>query len=247
MKYLLCLFILFAGFTLVFAQDTTVVKRKKYVARTEVGYNFFVGNGADSLKNNAEELGSTKFNYVYQKRYYWGESPVYVAPGLGIGIFEWRFTDPLILQQDVAKRRLLVISDPDTLHEYGKSKLQVTQLMLPIEFGLQAGHFNFAVGAHAGLLLFAKHKRKYRQDGVDIRTKEDSSRELQLNPLHYGVQARIAWKGIGVYGLYQLSNLFNDRGPEVNAVQIGITFSRPTYSGQSSDFLKKLRNRGKSI
>lgn len=214
------------------AQDTTRVERKNWVSRTEYGYNFFVGDGADSLQNNARDFGSIKFNEVYQRRYYLKTSPFYVAPGLAWGIFEWRFKDPLILEHDSRNKRLLVFEDPDTLNVYGKSKLQVMQLMVPVEVGVQSGRFNFAVGAHAGWLFASKHKRKFERDGSDIRVKTRGLDVLQLNQFHYGVQARIAYGQVGLYALYQLSNLFTDQGPEVNAVQVGITFSQPYDKGK---------------
>ena len=228
------------------AQDSSYVERKSWVERTEFGYNFFTGAGADSLKSTARDLGSIKFNYLAQRRYHIKTSTFYVAPGFGLGIFEWRFKDPLILQHDSRNKRLLVFEDPDSLNDYGKSKLQVMQLLVPVEFGIQAGRFNFALGAHAGFLFASKHKRKFEREGSAIRIKTSGIDVLQLNQLHYGVQARIAYGQVGLFVLYQLSSLFTSQGPEVRAVQAGVSFSQPYGKGKTSRFWDRFGMSGRT-
>ena len=244
---LLSLMLLLLVPAVVLAQsDTTALERKKWLPRTEIGYNFFAGSGADSLQNTARDLGSIKLNYVEQRRFYASTSPIYAGIGLGIGIFEWRFKDPLILRHDSRARRLLVFEDPDTLNEYGKSKLQVFQLMLPLEVGIQARRFNAAVGGHIGFIFASKHKRKYEREGANIRIREGGSDRLQLNQLQYGLMGRIAYGQVGVYAIYHLSPLFTDRGPDVQAVQVGVSFSQPLSRKNDEGFLDRLNLPGRT-
>lgn len=226
--------------------DTTSMQRNKWLPRTEIGYNFFAGPAADSLQNTARDLGSIKLSYHEQRRFYIENSAVYGALGAGIGIFEWRFKDALILQHDTRGRRLLIFEDPDTLNAYGKSKLQIFQLMLPLEVGIQAGRFNLALGGHLGFIFASKHKRKYERDGANVRMREGGSDRLQLNQLQYGIMGRVAYGQVGLYAIYHLSPLFTERGPEVQAVQVGVSFSQPYGKKNEENFLDRLSLPGRT-
>ena len=260
-KIFVSFLLLFISGSVVSAQnnltDSTIYR--KWVSRTEYGYNFFTGKDASLLRNTVRDLGSIKFNYAVQRRMYAGS--FYIAPGLGIAISEWRFEKNLLLTP-TDNDGLMVREDQTPDRTYGKSKLQLISLRLPCEVGFQTRKFNIAFGAYADLLLWSKHKRKY--DQINYSPSGNSStdlgpgykektvanitarEELRLRDFYFGLSARIAYRGVAVYAQYNLNTTFR-AFPEVNAVQAGIAFSQPIYKlKRKFNWMEKLKPRTKS-
>lgn len=253
-------FLAFSG-TLATAQDNTMDSTifRKWVTRTEIGYNFFTGKDAAVLQNTVRDLGSIKFNFAIQRRMYAG--PVYFAPGIGLAISEWRFEKNLLLTP-TDNDGLLVREDKTPERTYGKSKLQLVSFRVPVEVGFQARKFNIALGVYADVLLWAKHKRKYEQTLYSPSSNSStnlgpgykeavvanvtSRDELRLRDIYYGVYARIAYRRVAIYVQYNLNTTFR-AFPEVNAVQAGIAFSQPIYKLRKKfNWMEKLKPRTKS-
>lgn len=217
------------------------LKKKKGFDRVEIGYNFFEGDDADNFTTTAEGLGSIKINLLTVYRYYAG--PVYISPGWGLAISEFRFEDNLIFRHDADADALNVFEDPNPANDYGKSKLQLGYIRVPLELGLQARKFNLAFGGYADLLLWSKHKRKFRNDETQDFAKIilGGSDDLQLETFQFGVFGRVALGSVGLYVNYNLTNTFQDSGPDMRAVQVGLSLSRPfEKKGKSGGILKNL-------
>jgi hypothetical protein len=226
--------------------------RIKWVARTEIGYNLFMGDDASRLKNTVRDLGSIKFNYVIQRRLYAG--PAYIAPGFGLAISEWRFDKNLLLTPD-SSDRLLITEDSTKGRTYGKSKLQIISFRIPVEVGLQIQNVNIAVGGYADILLGGKHKRKFEDEivGLDgkkytqeVRAITDDRTDLRLRDFYFGVYARLAYRGVGLYAQYQLNTVFRS-DPQVYAFQAGIAFSKTVKtSRKKGNWMDILKPRSKN-
>jgi len=223
--------------------DTLI--RKKWVARTEIGYNFFIGNGSENIKTTPRDLGSIKFNWVIGRRLYY--KSIYIAPQFGLAIQEFRFEKNLIPNGQS------YLPDTNSQNNYGKSKLQLINFRIPIEVGFQTRKVNIAVGAYGDLLLFSKHKRKYttqipningfnsskiEQEIVSNITKRE---DLNLNTFNVGVYGRIAYKKWGIYASYNINKTLNIAYTDIHAFQAGISFSSTIYKMRRFKILDKLK------
>lgn len=222
--------------------DTLV--RKKWITRTEIGYNVFLGEGSEKYQSTPKGLGSIKFNWVIGRRFY--HRGIYIAPHLGMAIQEFRFE----------KNMMATGTDfvPDTLesNKYGKSKLQLISLRLPIEIGFQTRKINLAIGVFGDLLVTSKLKRKFTTSTPsviktdppienEIVSNVTNSDDLRLNTINYGVYARISYKNIGIYATYNVNKTLNISGTDLHAFQAGISFSSPIYKMRKFKLLDRLK------
>lgn len=202
----------------------TPTKRIRWgnISHQEIAYNHLLG-APDTLRGSVEGLGSIKLNLSWLPHLRIGS--VYLGAGLGVAIREVRFEEPVILSRTDEKRLHYEVYElPAGVS--GKSKLQLGYLRVPLELGLLRRKFNFAVFGYGDLLLWAKHKRKYREQGNLTRLIFYGNRNILTEILQYGLGARIGYRGIGVFASYNLSPLWQpERGPaNVHALQGGIYF-----------------------
>ncbi len=111
--------------------------------------------------------------------------------------------------------------------KFKKNKLNMWYGQIPLMLCFQTkpenrGHsFHFSLGGFAGLFLGASTKQKSEERGKVI-YKDD----YNLNPLRYGVTARIGYGGLEVYTNYTLSNIFRDgQGPTFKNINFGIALT----------------------
>ncbi len=111
------------------------------------------------------------------------------------------------------------------------SKLNVTYIDLPLEVRYVTDKkMRFTLGMKFGFLIDSK--TKYKGDGIDMEgvqtgygTHVKYKSVNQLESVRYGVQARIGWKWIHVYGYYSLNKMFTaNKGPQMYPISVGITF-----------------------
>jgi hypothetical protein len=141
---------------------------------------------------------------------------------------------------------------------YGKSKLVVTTLRINPEIGLSwgtrsrytsswdsdsldspsvesdtatvGGPVRFTVGPVLDILLGAKHKQKYLENGQKEKDVIRGNEYLNVNPLQYGISAAIKFYAIEIYGAYFLNNFFKKHyGPSVKLLELGFTLVINTY------------------
>lgn len=231
MRYALLLSLPVAVLNLAFAQEEEVERdmptstrrvRRGQVFHQEIAYNHLLG-APDTLRGSVEGLGSIKLNLSWIPHVRIGS--FYMGAGLGIAIREVRFEEPVILLRTDDKRLSYEAYElPAGVR--GKSKLQLGYLRVPLELGLIKRKLNFAVFGYGDLLLWAKHKRKYRENGNLTRLIFYGNRNVLTEVLQYGVGARIGYGGIGLFANYNLSPLWKpERGPaNVHALQAGVYF-----------------------
>ncbi|MCS7297479.1 MAG: hypothetical protein RMK19_05315 [Bacteroidia bacterium] len=198
----------------------------------EVAYNSLLGS-PETLQSSVEGLGSIKINLSLLPRLRFGA--FYFGAGGGIAIREVRFEEPLILFSTPEKRfNYFVDSMPENVRT--KSKFQLGYLRIPIEIGILRRNFNFAVFAYGEALIWSKHKRKYREGNDLSRFIVYGNRNFQTEIVQYGIGGRIGYRGIGIFGAYNLSPLWrSEKGPKnVRALQAGIYIFQTLHTGSSS-------------
>lgn len=212
----------------------------EWTGYTELGYNHFLGV-PDTLRGSLEGAGSIKINSNFFPRLRIG-SAVYVGVGLfGLAIREVRFEEPVrLFRTEGGALGYQIDSLPGSVR--AKSKLQLGYYRFPIELGLLYKKFHFAVFGYGEMLLWAKHKRKYREGSELFRFVEYGNRTFRTEPFQYGVGARIGYRGIGVFATYSLSPLWKaGKGPEnVLPFQAGLYIF--DASSSKSSFSRKARS-----
>jgi hypothetical protein len=110
---------------------------------------------------------------------------------------------------------------------FKKNKLNMWYGQIPLMLCFQTNptvkkkNFHISLGGFAGLFLGANTKQKSDAYGKVIR-KDD----YNLEPLRYGLTARIGFGGLELYSNYTLSNVFRDgQGPTFNNINFGIALT----------------------
>ena len=110
-----------------------------------------------------------------------------------------------------------------------KSKLTTTFLNVPLLLEVQIGgakrskRIHLAGGVIGGLKLGSHTKIVYREDGK--KKKEKDQDDFNINPLRYGITARLGYRNIELYGNYYPTSFFEkDKGPELYPYCIGLSF-----------------------
>jgi len=111
-----------------------------------------------------------------------------------------------------------------------RSKLNVTYVDIPIELRYVTNNkMRFTLGMKFGFAVDSKTKIKgdaFDEDGtLGWGTKEKHKDVNQLESTRFGIQARIGYKWVHVYGYYSLNKVFKaDKGPQMYPISVGVTF-----------------------
>jgi len=105
-----------------------------------------------------------------------------------------------------------------------KNKLLATYVQLPLLLNFQTNpgkdskNVSFSIGGYAGYLLGSRAKH-IKADGDKVR----ENGNYNLNPIKYGLTARLDFRWFDFYVNYNLSSLFEDKkGPTTQLVSAGI-------------------------
>ena len=146
-----------------------------------------------------------------------------LATGLGIEWNNYIFTNNIRLTSDSAK----IYGYTDTLIKFDKTKLGLTYLNLPILFQINTNSnpkdaFHLSFGVIISYNIRAKTKLVYN---VNDKTNRDKVvGDYHVNPLRYGITARVGYGKFKVFANYNLSSLFvKDEGPDLYPFTVGVT------------------------
>lgn len=110
---------------------------------------------------------------------------------------------------------------------FKKNKLNTWYGQIPLMLCFQTNptnpkrNFHISLGGFAGLFLAANTKQKSNERGKVI-IKDD----FNLNPMRYGVTARIGYGNLELYSTYTLSPMFREgHGPAFNNINFGIALT----------------------
>ncbi|MCK5536347.1 MAG: PorT family protein [Bacteroidales bacterium] len=135
------------------------------------------------------------------------------------------------------KQNIKIAEDPTTGAIYGqditdvsyeKNKLNVTYLKVPLILELQVPvnkkdrRIFIGAGATVSVKAMAKLKQVYDLNGST--QKDRAVNDYQINPLNYGLTARIGYRNLRLFANYSLTPLFEtNQGPEVYPYSVGIS------------------------
>jgi len=225
--------------------ETERVDRTTHHFNIDLGINNWLENGSFPDDNN--ELYSIKpfgswylaLNSVNKT---WVGGPVFLEWGLGISWYNWKMQDADVVIQEGANN---ITFTPAPVAVNGiKSKLTTSYVnaqLVPM-FDFSKGRkkvtsyessgvrikrysrqgFRFGMGGYAGYRLGSHTKFVFKEDGNRDRDKEKDN--FFLENFRYGLRAQIGWKGMELFGMYDLNNVFaSGRGPDLNAITFGIS------------------------
>lgn len=147
---------------------------------------------------------------------------VKLATGLGLEWDNYFFSNNTRLISD----SLQIYGFADSI-KFDKTKLRLTYLNLPLllQFNTNSDPkkaFHLSAGVIISYNIGAKTKMVYT---INDRTYKDKvSGEYHINPLRYGLTARVGYGNFKIFANYNLSSLFvKDEGPEVYPFTVGIS------------------------
>lgn len=180
--------------------------------------DFGVNSWSDTPTNiSLENFQSKTVNLTYYYDLPLGNNGFTFTPGIGISLERYSFKDDFTFTSsvDASSVRTIAATDLNTLVSnpisFDKSKLALHYLDIPLELRYYKSKnqynrgFRAALGIKAGVLYSSFVKYTYEDRGGDNRTVKDRQ-DLGLNRFRYGVQARIGFGGISLFGFYELSD-----------------------------------------
>ena len=225
--------------------DADRVDRTTHHFNIDLGINNWLEDGSFPDNNNADysvkPFGSWYVALNSTNRT-WVGGPLFLEWGLGISWYNWKLQDADVVIEEAAEQ-ILFTPVPNAISGI-KSKLTASYInaqVVPM-FDFSRGRrkvtsiessgvkikrysrkgFRFGVGGYAGYRLGSHAKFVFKEDGN--REKDKESDNFFLENFRYGVRAQVGWKGMELFGMYDLNNVFaSGRGPELNAISFGIT------------------------
>jgi hypothetical protein len=194
-------------------------------------YNFFIGDDAEMMQTTIKGFGSINntgymdaqvaFPFNKEKK-----TGFFATAGLGVYYKKFRFRDNLILTP-TANGVTVSEDNPDFYTDgffsYSKSKLVVFTTTIQPELGFRAGGFAIGVAPRVDFSLGAKHKRKYTENGENLKFKNTGIDAYDVNPIQLGVNVRVGGMKVGVEAAYMFSPFFvSEFSPQVQTVSVGL-------------------------
>ncbi len=145
-----------------------------------------------------------------------------VVSGVGLTWNNYRFDNPGTILDN---SQPTIAYSIDSLSKWSKSKLSVWTVFVPLllegQVRIEHDRFWIAGGAYGTMKLGSRTKLK-----DDEKRKIRESKDYHINPLQYGLTARIGYGNLGVYANYSLSTFFKTgKGPELYPVSVGLSLT----------------------
>ncbi len=214
-------------------------KRKRSDRRTvnnwnlDLGLNNYLQNGEfpDALGEpwGLRPLGSryVALSTINKTRLGQPGSIAHLHWGLSVNWYNFMFQDNVQIQRGPEQA---IVAEPVVMgRNLDKSKLTAayvnTPLMLVLDFGKSRNRgFNIGFGGYTGYRIAGYSKIRYEDNN---RTRRERNHDnFYLNNWRYGLTAQVGYRGITLFGNYDLNPLFSEgRGPggqNLNAVSFGI-------------------------
>jgi len=123
-----------------------------------------------------------------------------------------------------------IVTKDDYPSSLNKSKLKTTFLTVPLLLELQmlgakrAKRIHVSGGIIGGLKLGSHSKVIYKEDGN--RKKDKIRDDFNINPLRYGLTARVGYRTLNFYANYYMTPFFEKNDdPELYPVAIGLSLA----------------------
>jgi hypothetical protein len=210
-------------------------KQKKFKGHwsgIEFGINNFVNNKFSMDRTAAEQYmdlntgRSWNFNWnIKQTSIGFGSNKFGLVTGLGLEFNSYYFDG----DNNIEKLDGNIVSKTDYPSPLDKSKLKTTFLRVPVLLELQllnakrSKRFYVSGGVIGGLKLGSSSKVIYKVDGN--KQKDKIKDDFNINPLRYGLTARVGYRHLNLFGNYYLTPFFEkNNGPELYPISVGLSF-----------------------
>jgi hypothetical protein len=217
-------------------KDKSETKKKKFKGHwtgVEFGINNFVNDKFSMIRTEGEEFmdlntgHSWNFNWnVKQYSIGFGTNRFGLVTGLGLEFNDYHFDGDNNIQELDGN----IVTKDDYPSSLSKSKLKTTFLRVPLLLELQllnakrSKRIYISGGVIGGLKLGSHSKVIYKVDGN--KQKDKIRDDFNINPLRYGLTARIGYRALNLYGNYYLTPFFEkDNDPELYPFSIGLSFA----------------------
>lgn len=223
MKKIIILIIIVLSGSMLFAQSVAESTTKK----VSVGYDLYTSIWSDMPSGIKTRTINQGANVFLMYNHMMSENGFSFAGGLGISSENLYLKNAYI--PNVKADSIAFTNVPSGVN-VKKSKLNVTYLDIPIEIRyVTKSKMRFTLGMKFGFVIDSKTKLKgdaFDSEGtLGWGTKEKHKDVNRLESTRFGVQARIGYKWVHLYGYYSLNKLFiANKGPQVYPISIGLTF-----------------------
>ena len=211
-------------------------KKKKFKGHWsgfEFGINNFVDDNFSMDRTAGEQFmdlntgRSWNFNWnIKQYSIGFGSNRFGLVSGLGLEFNSYYFDG----DNNIQKIDGNIVSKNDYPSPLEKSKLKTTFLRVPVLLELQllnakrSKRLYISGGVIGGLKLGSSSKVVYKEDGK--KQKDKIHDDFNINPLRYGLTARIGYRNLNLFGNYYLTPFFEkDNDPELYPITVGLAFS----------------------
>jgi hypothetical protein len=237
MKKILALSVLVLSASFLFAQDTTITRKKTVNLSSRANDHLLLQFGFTNWSGMPDTINSKglskSLNAYFMIDFPFKTNPhLSMAIGLGIGSDHMLFTKTRVGIKDITPTfQFTNVSDTD---HFKKTKLATCYLEAPVEFRYSGNPatgkgFKAAVGVKVGLLVNA-HTRNSKlqnrsEDLINEYVMKESSKRF-FNKNRLVLTGRLGYSNFSLFGTYQITTLFKDgAGPEVRPYSIGLTLS----------------------
>lgn len=202
----------------------------------DIGVNSW-SNTPTNISLNSFQSKTVNLTYYYDLPL--GNNGFTFTPGIGLSLERYSIEDDFTFTSSVDASSVRTISATDINSlvsnpiSFDKSKLALHYLDIPLELRYYKSKnqynrgFRAALGIKAGVLYSSFVKYTYEDRGGDNRTVKDRQ-DLGLNRFRYGVQARVGFGGISLFGFYELSDKWDIApagGEDTKSLTFGISLT----------------------
>ncbi len=215
-------------------EEYSTKKKKKFKGHwsgIDFGLNNFVDHEFSMTRTGEEQFmdlytgKSWNFNLnIKQYSIGFGTDRLGLVTGLGLEFNNYHFDGDNNIQEVDGN----IVTKDDYPSTLTKSKLKTTFLTVPLllegqMFGAKRSkRIHVSGGVIGGLKLGSSSKVIYKEDGN--RKKDKTRDDFNINPLRYGLTARLGYKALNVYANYYMTPFFEkNNDPELYPVAVGLS------------------------
>ena len=227
------------------------IDRTSHFFNVDIGMNNWLNNGGKfpSAENYTVKPWGSWYVALNSVNRTWVTGPLFAEWGFGFSWYNWKMEDPNIVAEkgpDNIEFIDVQLANPDIsgiksrltapyvnvsfvpMLDFAKGKRKVKNLergSVSFKTYKKQG-IRFGVGGYAGYRIGGNTKFVYREDGKKQKDKDRGN--YYLENFRYGVRAQVGYKGLDLFAMYDLNNVFTGiRGPEggqgLQAITFGIT------------------------
>ena len=156
-----------------------------------------------------------------------GQSNFGVGAGLGMGWNIYRFLESEMIPSTNRTDRMFVIEPyaGAEVRDFGKSNLRSSWIRIPVFLAYKDKGFTVTAGVVGNVRMGASSKQVFTLEGSNRKNRHVNKDSFYLNGFRTDAELRVAYKGLGAFATYGLTNMFlNNRGPELTQYSFGMFF-----------------------